>query len=121
MIPATICRICNAIDLDDYCTENIQPLLLKSKGSPIYFGKYSEDGNTNYYISATYAKDRPSLASLGMPKAHPFAIAEYLKSLGYNVDWVLVKDPYPAGKSSSGRTHYYNAGYNTYYSLKIVA
>ena len=71
MISATACKICNLIDLDDYCTENIQPLLLKSKGSPIYFGKYNADGNISYYSSATYAKDRPSLASLGMPKAHP--------------------------------------------------
>lgn len=119
MISAAICKICNVISLDDYCTEKIQPLLLKSKGSPIYFGKYSEDGNTKYYINALYAKDRPSLFPLGKSDVHPFNIAEYLESLGYNVDWVLVKEPYPAGKSSSGKTQYYNAGYNTYYSLKI--
>lgn len=120
MISAAACKLCNIIDIDDYCTKKIQPLLLESKGSPIYFGKYSKSGNTEYYISATYAKDVPSLKPYpNNNHVHPSTIADYLKSLGYKAEWVCVEEPYKAGYSSTKRTCYYPAGSNIYYSLKI--
>ena len=119
MIDALSCKICNMIGIDEYCTKNIEPLLLKSNGQPIYFGKYNSNGTINYYISKIYAKDPPQLYSVGRPEVSPIDIKNYLESLGYNVSLVQVSEKYEAGYSSSKKTRYYNAGYNTYYSLKI--
>lgn len=119
MITANMCKVHSLVNTERYCTKNIEPLLLKNNGN-INFGKYNEDGSQCYYISATYAKDSPSLTSLGAPSVHPADIKFFLESLGYTVDWVKVKEWYPAGYSSTKRTKYYNAGYNTYYTLKIA-
>ena len=119
MIDAMLCRINSYISIDEYCTREIEPLLLKAKGQPIYFGKYNSDGTEHYYIGATYAKDRPSLKALGRPEVSPKNIENYLRKLGYQVEWVQMQERYPAGYSSSKRTCYYSSGYNTYYSLKI--
>ena len=118
MIPATTCKLNSIFNVEKYCTEKIEPLLLKGNGRAT-FGKYNKDGSQCYYISALYAKDPPSLESLGIPKIHPFDIKIFLESLGYQVNWIMVKEWYPAGYSGTGRTKYYNAGYNIYYTLDI--
>ena len=51
--------------------------------------------------------------------AIPKDIKNFLESIGYDVEWVKMQKGYPAGYSSSGKTKYYNAGYNEYYTLKI--
>ena len=119
MINALACQIHSLAAIDEYCTKTIEPLLLKANGQPVYFGKYNESGTTEYYISAIYAKDTPSLHAISQMTVSPKDIRSYLEALGYKVSWVQIKDPYPAGFSSSRRTCYYPAGYNVYYSLKI--
>ena len=119
MISANSCRLCGLINIDKYCTKNIEPLLLSSCGQPIYFGKYNIDGTKMYYISDLYANKAPELKILKDSSASPQDIKSYLEALGYKVEWVQVKEPYPAGYSGSRKTRYYNAGHHIYYSLKI--
>ena len=118
MINALTCKVCSLINIDEYCTNKIQPLLLNSNGQSILFGKYSVDGEEEYRICSFYAKDPPSLHG-SSPIIHPFDIKNYLENLGYIVDWIQIKEQYPAGYSGSKKTRYYSSGYNTYYSLKI--
>lgn len=119
MISALACKVNNLNDIDEYCTEKIQPLLMEKIGHPIYFGKYNVNGEISYYITKIYANKPPELRSLGQPKVHPFSIKAFLEELGYSVEWVRVKEIYPAGYLASKKTRYYSEGYNTYYSLKI--
>lgn len=118
MINAAVCKAKVMLNIEKYCTENIEPLLVKSDGV-VYFGQYTKNGNYNIYITKTYAKDPPKAKILSEVKIHPFEIKAFLEMNGYTVSWVEVEESYPAGYSSSGKTHYYNKGYNTYYSLKI--
>lgn len=118
MITPIMCKIHSIANIERYCTEKIEPLLLKGNGRAT-FGRYSEDGSQDYTILSLYAKDRPSLYSFGTPKVNPFDIKIFLESLGYQVNWVKVQEWYPAGYSGSGRTKYYDAGCNTYYTLDI--
>lgn len=118
MISAIMCKLHSIANVERYCTEHIEPLLLKQNGK-IEFGVYNEDGSQSYSIFATYAKDPPSLKFVGVPAVSPADIKVFLEALGYQVRWVKVQKWYPAGYSGTGRTKYYNAGYNTYYTLKI--
>ena len=119
MINATTCRIKTLNNIEDYCSKNIEPLLLESNGQPVYFGKYNKDGTKTYYISKIYAKDPPSLSVIDKNPVNPNLIKSYLEALGFTVKWVIINEPYEAGFSSSRKTCYYSNGYNTYYSLKI--
>ena len=119
MISAATCKAYATLGVEEYCTKNIEPLLIKSKGQPVYFGKYNEHGTVSYYISKTYAKDPPVLKALTYTEVSPFDIKTVLESFGYKVEWILKQEYYPAGTSTSGRTHYYNAGSYKYYTLKI--
>ena len=118
MITPIMCKIHSIANIEKYCTEKIEPLLLKGNGKTT-FGKYNEDGSQHYSIFALYAKDRPSLHSLGAPEVNPFDIKIFLESLGYQVNWVKVQKWYPAGYSGTGKTKYYDVGYNIYYTLDI--
>jgi hypothetical protein len=119
MVSATSCRINDLVNLEDYCTKEIEPLLLKSGGNPVYFGKYNAEGDILYCVNSLYATKPPSLHSLGTPPVSPKKIKKYLEALGFVVEVVQVKEYYEAGYSGTGRTKYYNSGYNIYYSLKI--
>ena len=118
MISAAMCKIHSVANIERYCTEKIEPLLLKGSGKTV-FGMYNEDGSQCYHIFSLYAKEPPTPKSLGTPDVDPFDIKIFLESLGYHVDWVMIKEWYPAGYSGTGKTKYYNAGYNTYYALDI--
>jgi hypothetical protein len=118
MITANYCRLNSMALVCEYCEKHIEPLLLKKSG-PVYYGKYNSEGTMSYYIGKTYAADAPTLKSLGAPDIRPQEIKSFLEMLGYKVDWVPVDESYPAGYSSTRRTKYYNAGYNSYWSLKI--
>lgn len=118
MVDAVICKLNGLIEMDKYCTEKIQPLLLNSKGSSVYFGKYDITGNYEIKFYSLYAKDHPTPEYFSV-KVHPKDIKNFLESIGYDVEWVKMQKGYPAGYSSSGKTKYYNAGYNEYYTLKI--
>lgn len=118
MITAAMCKLHSIVNIEKYCSENIEPLLLKGSGK-VTFGKYNKDGSIQYYISSLYAKNPPSLKALGMPDINPFDIKAFLECLGYKVDWVKVQEWYPAGYSSTGKTKYYSSNYNTYYALDI--
>ena len=121
MINAMTCKIANLFGIDEYCTRNIEPALLRAKGAPVYFGRWNKDGTISYDIHKIYAKDRPTLVRNPFADPiSPFAIKEYLTSLGYNVIFTEVIETYPAGKSASGKTCYYPSGSNKYYSLKIT-
>ena len=118
MITANFCKLNSLALVCEYCEKHIEPLLLKSSG-PVYYGKYNSDGTISYYISKIYAAHAPKLEKLGNSNIRPHEIKAFLEKLGYKVDWVRVEESYPAGYSSSKRTKYYNAGYNSYWSLKI--
>ena len=119
MISALQCAAYSMLNIEKYCSEYIEPLLLKANGSPIYYGKYNSEGTQMYYISKIYAKDPPELTSLGPVEVSPFLIKKYLESLGYVVKFCQVLEKYPIGQSASKRTTYYPAGCISYYSLKI--
>ena len=119
MINAASCKAYSLINIDKYCTNNIEPLLLKACGKPVYFGKYNSSGTKICYIDDLYASKAPEVKILKDSPVSPIDIKEYLEKLGYKVDWVKVDEPYLAGYFSSGKTRYYNAGFVTYYSLKI--
>jgi hypothetical protein len=119
MISAISCKVLALSEIEKYCTEKIEPLLLKSKGNSVYFGKYNKEGTKEYIISSTYAKDPPSLFCIGTPEVNPKHIQSYLNALGYKTEWVIRQEWYEAGYSSSRKTRYYKEGYNNYYTLKI--
>ena len=119
MISATMCRLNALVKIDEYCSKCIEPLLLEANGQTIHYGKYNASGTTMYYISKTYAKDKPCLEAYRDCPVSPFDIKTFLEACGYTVEWIHVKEYYSAGYSSSGRTKYYDTGYNTYYTLKI--
>ena len=119
MISAAMCKVHTLANIERYCSENIEPLLLEANGQAIDFGKYNEDGTVEYYISKTYAKDCPGLEPYRYTPVNPLIIKTFLEAYGYTVEWLQVKKYYPAGYSSSGRTRYYNSGYNVYYTLRI--
>jgi hypothetical protein len=119
MISALSCKIKSLEEIDNYCTKEIEPLLLKKKGQPLYFGKYNSNGTYMGSIRKVYAKDVPRMEYITPTPVSPWDIKDYLESLGYIVEWVQVSENYPAGFSSSRRTCYYSSGYLTYYSLKI--
>lgn len=119
MISAISCKVLALSEIEKYCTEKIEPLLLKANGNPIYFGKYNSTGTKEYIIFSLYAKDPPSLHFTGAPKVNPNCIKNYLEALGYKVEWVIKEEWYEPGYSSSRKTRYYKEGYNNYYTLKI--
>jgi hypothetical protein len=118
MITANYCKLNSLALVCEYCEKHIEPLLKKRTG-PILYGKYNSTGSKHYHLSKVYAAETPKLIDLGEPDVSPASIKTFLEALGYQVEWVKVNATYEAGYSSSGRTKYYNAGYNTYWSLKI--
>ena len=120
MISPTSCKINALYNIEKYCTKEIEPLLLKANGQPIYFGKYNFDGTKIGIVMSTYAKERPHVEYINGVEINPLNIKKYLENLGYKVDWVRVEEPYHAGYSSSRKTKYYSSGYVSYYSLKIA-
>lgn len=119
MVSPATCKLQALANIEEYCTKNIEPLLLKSNNQPIYFGMYNEDGTKMYSLCKTYAKDPPRLDYPKTVSVHPNDIKRYLEILGYKVSWIRIDKYYPEGYSSTGRTRYYKAGCNTYFSLKI--
>jgi hypothetical protein len=117
MITANFCKLNSLALVCEYCEEHIEPLLLKQTG-PIYYGKYNAAGTVTYHINKLYAAKPPRLVEINS-LISPKDIKRFLENLGYIVEWVKIDEPYCAGYSSTGRTKYYNAGYNTYWSLKI--
>lgn len=118
MINASVCKANLLMNIEKYCTEQIEPLMLKSNGT-IYFGKYTRNGEYKIYIHKTYAKDCPRAEISGKVEYNPFDIKKFLEMNGYKVEWVEMEESYPAGYSASKRTCYYKSGFNKYYSLKI--
>ena len=79
MISAAMCKVHTLANIERYCSENIEPLLLEANGQAIDFGKYNEDGTVEYYISKTYAKDCPGLEPYRYTPVNPLIIKTFLE------------------------------------------